>query len=231
MQNLNLYTMDLGYQPFILDIISLLAILSGIMVIITNNPIVSVLFLIALFVNVAGYLILIGVHFVGLSYLLVYVGAVSILFLFILMLINVRISELHSNSINSIPLAFIIGIPFYYLLFKILPSSSASIVSIFNSDVSSSYPAIDLDVNYLTSINSWDGTLAPMSGIGTMGSAMYTTYSMWFILTSIIILLAMVGAIVISLDSSSKTEGFNNEGWLRLPLDENNNNQEGKGTS
>jgi hypothetical protein len=41
----------------------------------------------------------------------------------------------------------------------------------------------------------------------------------------------MVGAIVISLDSSSKTEGFNNEGWLRLPLDENNNNQEGKGTS
>jgi NADH-ubiquinone oxidoreductase chain 6 len=63
-------------------------------VVISKNPVVSVLFLISLFFVIACYLISIGFSFIGIAYLLVYVGAVSILFLFILMLINVRISEL-----------------------------------------------------------------------------------------------------------------------------------------
>ena len=73
-----------GYRAEVLDILSLLAILSGILVIISKNPIVSVLFLIGLFLSISSYLIILGLSFVGLSYLLVYVGAVSILFLFIL---------------------------------------------------------------------------------------------------------------------------------------------------
>ena len=81
-----------GSNHFLLTFVSLASIFSGIFVIISKNPIVSVLFLIGLFLNVAGYLMLLGINFIGLSYLLVYVGAVSILFLFILMLINVRIS-------------------------------------------------------------------------------------------------------------------------------------------
>ena len=96
----------------LLSIISVLSILTGISVIISKNPIVSVLFLIGLFLTVAGYLMILGISFIGLSYLLVYVGAVSILFLFILMLINVRISEVTANSINSIPLSTMIGIFF-----------------------------------------------------------------------------------------------------------------------
>ena len=96
-----------GYRIEILDIISIIAIISGIFVIISKNPIISVLFLIGLFLSIHSYLIILGINFIGLSYLLVYVGAVSILFLFILMLINVRISELLSNTSNSIPLAII----------------------------------------------------------------------------------------------------------------------------
>lgn len=92
-----------------LQIVSLLSIITGISVIISKNPIVSVLFLIGLFLTVAGYLMILGISFIGLSYLLVYVGAVSILFLFILMLINVRISEVTANSINSVPLSTMIG--------------------------------------------------------------------------------------------------------------------------
>ena len=83
--------------------------------------IVSVLFLIGLFLCVSAYLILTGLNFIGLSYLLVYVGAVSILFLFILMLINVRLSELSIDSLNSIPLAILIGSFFNYLVNNILP--------------------------------------------------------------------------------------------------------------
>jgi NADH-ubiquinone oxidoreductase chain 6 len=62
-----------------------------------------------------------GMVFIGIAYLLVYIGAVSILFLFILMLINVRISELQGNTNNGLPLALIIGTFLYYFLYKTLP--------------------------------------------------------------------------------------------------------------
>ena len=65
-----------GYKTDMLDIISLLAILCGILVIISKNPIVSVLFLIGLFANISCYLIMLGLSFIGLSYLIVYIGAV-----------------------------------------------------------------------------------------------------------------------------------------------------------
>src|ERR1700712_454031 len=110
-----------GYRVESLDIISLISILCGILVIVSKNPIVSVLFLIGLFLSISSYLMVLGLTFIGLSYLLVYVGAVSILFLFILMLINVRISELLSNTSNSIPLAVIIILSFNYPVYQILP--------------------------------------------------------------------------------------------------------------
>jgi len=110
-----------GYNNNVLDILSVLAILSGISVIISKNPVVSVLYLIALFAAVSSYLIIIGLNFIGLSYLIVYIGAVSILFLFILMLINIRTSELQSNTSNSIPLTIIVGIIISYFLFQVLP--------------------------------------------------------------------------------------------------------------
>ena len=69
---------------------------------------------------------MLGMSFIGLSYLLVYVGAVSILFLFILMLINVRISELTSDTSNSIPLGIVIGVFFNITLSKLLPSNITS---------------------------------------------------------------------------------------------------------
>jgi NADH-ubiquinone oxidoreductase chain 6 len=114
-----------GFSVEILDILSFISILCGILVITIKNPIISVLFLIALFFSIATYLILLGLNFIGLSYLLVYVGAVSILFLFILMLINVKISELSSNSNNSIPLAILVTILFNFLVYEILPENIA----------------------------------------------------------------------------------------------------------
>src|ERR1700712_6054967 len=110
-----------GYNIELLDFLSLFAIFSGIFVIISKNPIISVLFLIGLFLCISSYLILLGISFIGLSYLLVYVGAVSILFLFILMLINVRISELQAETSNGLPLALLIGICFYSILYEISP--------------------------------------------------------------------------------------------------------------
>jgi NADH-ubiquinone oxidoreductase chain 6 len=109
-----------------------LAIICAIFVIVMKNPIVSVLFLIGLFANISFYLILLGLSFIGLSYLIVYIGAVSILFLFILMLINIRISELQSNNSNSITLSIVIGVAFYFPLFQLLPYDIAILSNINN---------------------------------------------------------------------------------------------------
>ena len=115
-----------GYRMEVLDFISLVSILCGIFVIVSKNPIISVLYLIGLFLSISCYLIILGLNFIGLSYLLVYIGAVSILFLFILMLINVRISELLSDTNNSIPLGIIISISFNYPVYQMLPYSIAT---------------------------------------------------------------------------------------------------------
>ncbi len=219
-----------GYRVEILDFISIASIICGILVIISKNPIVSVLFLIGLFLSISSYLIILGMNFIGLSYLLVYVGAVSILFLFILMLINVRISELLSNTNNSIPLAILITITFNYSVYQILPYSIAGFNSytidlnyilnrfIYNDIVVYNYDHTNhpsffnklfelspgkfndygSEISFVSS-KIWDGNLAEVSHITTIGNIMYTSYSIWLILTSIILLLAMVGAIVITI--------------------------------
>ena len=217
-----------GYRAEILDIVSLAAILFGILVIISKNPISSILFLIGLFSSIASYLIILGLNFIGISYLLVYVGAVSILFLFILMLINVRISELLSNTSNSIALAIFITLSFNYPVYNILPHSivffngysmglnnnpffSQTVAAI--NDYSNSYIFFD-NLYKLFNLNStnldkgeiyfvtgkiWDANIAVANHITSIGNIMYTSHSIWLILTSIILLLAMVGAIVITI--------------------------------
>jgi NADH-ubiquinone oxidoreductase chain 6 len=206
-----------GYRIEILDFLSIISILSGIFVIISKNPIVSVLFLIGLFLSISSYLIILGINFIGLSYLLVYVGAVSILFLFILMLINVRISELLSNTSNSIPLGIFISLAFSYPIYQILPNSIAALqtynLNLLNTIKDIFYNSytdylnkifiqnktnLKSEINFVTS-KLWDGNLADTNHITSIGNIMYTSYSIWLILTSIILLLAMVGAIVITI--------------------------------
>ena len=190
----NFFLMDStsnGLSPHILDILAIISILFGIFIIISKNPVISVLYLIGLFIAIAVYLVSINLHFIGIAYLLVYVGAVSILFLFILMLINIRISELLSDTSNSIPLATLITIIFVYPINRILPYKIDNIIN-FASD----------KINFATSQN-WDGTLTDVSHITSIGNIMYTNYSIWLFITSIILLLAMVGAIVITISQSN----------------------------
>ena len=210
-------TFTSGFKVEVLDIISVLAVLCGILVIIIKNPVLSVLFLIGLFLSIASYLMILGLNFIGLSYLLVYVGAVSILFLFILMLINVRVSELVSNTRNSIVLAIFISISFNFPVYEILPYSIAEVKS-YNLSMTTTLDQIwqnysdfllkilklnageaSNDKIYYVTSKLWDGNLSETSHITSIGNIMYTSYSTWLILTSIILLLAMVGAIVITI--------------------------------
>jgi len=187
-----------GYNDHYLELLSLMAIITGISVIIIKNPILSVLFLIGLFLSISSYLLLLGLNFIGLSYLLVYIGAVSILFLFILMLINVRISELQADTSNGLPLALVIGICFYSIIYEISPFKIADNI---NNDIPliiwEMYKKSD-NIAYVTSFL-WDGYISETSHITSIGNIMYTSYFLWLIITSLILLLAMVGAIIINI--------------------------------
>ena len=192
-----------GYKPFVINIIYVVAFISAVFVIVTKNPIISVLFLIALFLSVASYLMLIGLEFLGLAYLLVYVGAISILFLFILMLINIRISELSSEASKIIPLALFISVSFNFLAENILPFSFINENVVQNS--SKNMVSYFFDVNsylYVTS-NSWDTNLNEISHISNLGNIMYSNYFIWLFMVSIILLLAMIGAILITLNKAN----------------------------
>jgi NADH-ubiquinone oxidoreductase chain 6 len=194
-----------GYSVYSLDLLTLLGILLGIFVIISKNPIISVLFLIGLFLAISGYLVLTGLNFIGLFYLLVYIGAVSILFLFILMLINVRISELLIDSFNSIPLAIFLGSLFLFFVNTVLP------FMIQIGDTRFLFKSI-MDLITVTS-KSWDVSLAPTSHITSMGNILYTSHGIWLMIISIILLVAMVGCIVITLKpQSDKAKDTENTG-------------------
>nr|AFD96019.1 NADH dehydrogenase subunit 6 [Aspergillus clavatus] len=200
-----------GFRIEFVDMIYLISILFGVLTIVSRNPIVSVLFLIGLFVNIAGLLILVGYNYIGLSYILVYVGAVSILFLFILMLINIRISELFSETNNDIPLAVLTVLLFYYIVGQVLPSNLTdnTIVSYLSNSFSEVYNVqldneffniVDLkqEIAYASS-KGWDSSLVEFTHITGIGNIMYTSYSIWLIISSVILLLGMVGAIVITI--------------------------------
>lgn len=145
-------TLSNGYKAIFLDCFSILSIFFGISIIVSKNPILSVLFLIGLFFSVSIYLMLLGLSFLGLSYLLVYVGAISILFLFILMLINVRISELLTDTKNSVFLAIIAVLSFN------LPVNEALPYCVSVADLISSYLVFfvkDLLYNFFASLTSY----------------------------------------------------------------------------
>jgi NADH-ubiquinone oxidoreductase chain 6 len=183
-----------------LSVLEVLFIISGLSIIITKNPILSVLFLINLFLLVSIYLVLIGIDFIGISYLLVYIGAVSILFLFILMLIDIRISELHTETMNNIVLGILLGVCLYIpinLIFVNINVSNGILYLYANF-----YSTYNVIIKHVTH-NSWEGFIWENIDIISIGNILYTNLSIWLILSLLILLLAMVGAIVINLDIKS----------------------------
>ena len=203
-------TFSNNYADTTLVFTDITCIIAAIFVIISKNPIVSVLYLITLFLAIAGHLLISGLNFIGLSYLLVYVGAVSILFLFILMLINIRISELLNDTSNVIPLAIVIVLSFVYPLYEILSYNyknffNDTILWCYNNDNNVLHDYLNYnnqtkaDKTFFVCSKLWDGILTETTHISSIGNIMYTNYSIWLIITSIILLLAMVGAIVITI--------------------------------
>ena len=206
MNTLYIITVDYSLEYFtnLLVFFTSLSIISAIYVIINKNPILSILFLIGLFILIALYLIATGMKFIGLSYLLVYVGAVSILFLFILMLFNIRVSEIQSETSTALPLGIILCISIYIPLFRTIYLNTTEKIS----PETSLYEVLKIFLSHLYSEENnfifypqWDSTITEYLHITSIGNILYTNYFLLIIITSFILLLSMIGSIIITINN------------------------------
>ena len=198
---------------FFLNILAFGTLLSSLLVITAKNPVIAVIFLISVFVNAAGYLMLLGVGFIGITYIILYVGAITVLFLFVIMMINIKLTDIletGSQYTKNLPLALAIGLLFIYELFTIMPfsinnvSSISALLDIFTSlnklmlssgietlsniaDVNTTYNPITPDIHFTQFLQ-----------IEAIGQGIYTYGAVWLLICSIILLLAMVAPIFIS---------------------------------
>jgi NADH-ubiquinone oxidoreductase chain 6 len=169
---------------FLLDLLAFGAVLSGILVITAKNPVISVLFLISVFINVAGYLVLLGVAYLGLAYLIIYVGAIAILFLFVIMMLNLRLVELIDTGqeyTQNLPLGAIIGSLFFFELLSILHVTDISQVngSMFNS-INSTILGVSDNAHVHVAFNpvTADNNFTSFLQIESIGQGLYTYASL-----------------------------------------------------
>ena len=203
-------------KNFFLDLLAFATLLSSVLVITSKNPVISVIFLISVFVNAAGYLIVLGIGFIGISYIIVYIGAIAVLFLFVIMMINIKLTDIletGSQYTKNIPLALSIGSLFIYEIFTILPFSinNVSIINtLFNILTNFNGLFLNYDISNINELNTAfnpaiaDTTFANFLQIEAIGHGLYTYGAFWLIITSVILLLAMIAPIFISRKSRNE---------------------------
>ena len=158
---------------------ALLVVASGVFTIMARNPVHSVLWLILAFFNAAGLMIIVGAEFIAALLVIVYVGAVAVLFLFVVMMLDIDFAELRAGFIKNFPLGIAIAL---VLLAELVLGIGAYRAG-----------ALELGVP--------DGTAAPImdrSNIESLGAVLYSKYLFLFETAGIILLVAMVGAIVLT---------------------------------
>nr|YP_010199793.1 NADH dehydrogenase subunit 6 [Gracilaria ornata]UAD89751.1 NADH dehydrogenase subunit 6 [Gracilaria ornata] len=167
---------------FLFITFSVFALIASIMVINSSNAVHSVLFLILVFCNVAGLLLLFGAEFLSFMLLIVYVGAIAVLFLFVVMMLNIKKMSKKQDFFSIVPIGLII----FFILFTQL----SEIFNVFN--------VFHLKQNNLIWI-SWIIENQNITNIQVIGNVLYTKYCFLFILSGLILLVAMIGAIVLTM--------------------------------
>jgi NADH-ubiquinone oxidoreductase chain 6 len=204
-------------KNILIDILAFSTLLSSVLVITSKNPVIAVIFLIAVFCNAAGFLILLGIGFIGISYIIVYIGAIAVLFLFVIMMINIKLTDIletGSQYTKNLPLALAIGSLFIYEIFTIMPFyfNNVSALSTFLGILTNiNALLLNYDKSSITTVfNTFNPTLADTNftsflQVEAIGHSLYTYGAIFLIITSVILLLAMVAPIFISRPSKHDT--------------------------
>ena len=151
---------------------------SAVMVIVSRNPVHSVLYLILAFVNASGLFVLMGAEFLAMILIVVYVGAVAVLFLFVIMMLDVDFLELREGFIEYLPVGLVIGGIF---LFELLLTVGFWVIN----------PGVAKTITAAIPTN--------VSNTEALGLVLYTKYIHYFQLSGMVLLVAMIGAIVLTL--------------------------------
>lgn len=182
---------------FINFLLIFLLIFCAFCVIFSNNPIHSILFLVLTFFAATGILLLKNIEFLAMIFLIVYVGAIAVLFLFVVMMLNIRVIELKEDFIKYIP---ILGILCLIFLFKILNLFFYNVINeyyvFFSKDIS--------EFTYIFNYFEWDQNYYFLDNIRVLSHLLYVNYSSLFILSGIILLVSMLGAICLTLNDTIK---------------------------
>nr|NP_044781.1 NADH dehydrogenase subunit 6 [Reclinomonas americana]AAD11896.1 NADH dehydrogenase subunit 6 [Reclinomonas americana] len=164
---------------------SFLALSSATLVIASSNPIHSVLFLVLVFCSTSGLFILIEAEFIAMIFIMVYVGAIAVLFLFVVMMLNVRLVQFNVNMLRYLPLGGVIGLIFLLELFLIIDSDLI--------------PLFGLNINNNIAPFQWADTIDSITNVEAIGKLLYTHYFYLFLVSGMILLVAMIGAIVLTM--------------------------------
>lgn len=173
---------------------SSLSVVSGVMVIQSRNPVHSVLFLILVFFNAAGLLLLVGLDFFAMIFLVVYVGAIAVLFLFVVMMLNIKIAEISEKRLRYLPIGGVLGVLFLFETLMIVDNDLIPLLSYRNVEAFGDFEA--------TQFTDWATHLQTSTNIEAVGNVMYTYYVYFFLMASLILLVAMIGAIVLTMQKS-----------------------------
>ena len=153
-------------------------IAAAVMVIASKNPVHSVLFLILAFVNAAGLFILMGAEFLAMILIVVYVGAVAVLFLFVVMMLDVDFAELRQGILQYLPIGLVVG--FIFVAELVMVGAAWVIAPGMPQSISSPIPTT-------------------MTNTEALGRVLYTEYVYYFQAAGLVLLIAMIGAIVLTL--------------------------------
>lgn len=178
-------------QVFSFYLFASLLIASAAMVIFARNPVHSVLWLIVAFFNAAGLMVLIGAEFIAMLLVIVYVGAVAVLFLFVVMMLDIDFAELRAGFVKNVPLGLMLAVVLVAELVLGIGAYRAGAVKL-GTPESGAATVVDSVPN-----------------IEAIGSLLYTKYIFLFESAGLILLVAMVGAIVLTHRKSHGTKGQN----------------------
>jgi NADH-quinone oxidoreductase subunit J len=189
-----------------------LVIASAAMVIFSRNPVHSVLWLIVAFFNAAGLMVLVGAEFIAMLLVIVYVGAVAVLFLFVVMMLDIDFAELRAGFAKNLPLGVLLAIVLMCELILGLGAYRAGAVKLGTPDAGAATVSDQIP------------------NIQAIGNLLYTKYIFLFESAGLILLVAMVGAIVLTHRPSKGTRGQNiSRQNQRRPQDAVRNMQPGVG--
>jgi NADH-quinone oxidoreductase subunit J len=164
-------------QAIMFYIFAALAVASGVLVVSSRNPVHSVLFLILAFFNAAGLFVLIGAEFLAMILVIVYVGAVAVLFLFVVMMLDIDFAQLRAGFVRYLPVGALVG--FILLAELVLVIGSWAMTPTVPSPMAAGG--------------------VPLTNTRALGDILYTRYLFAFQGAGLILLVAMVGAIVLTL--------------------------------